>query len=182
MSSQRHRQLVRNYGANCTPIAEKQPSLGYLRQIPGPFAVKFGPAGGPLQGSSLMGPPPVAIPAPGIFEHPLAAAVVIAGALSGMTPPDAGGTAPSEPPAARTFPIGPVNLASVEDDPNGILLTTVGPIDVQAGDMVTIEATGSTPMNGSYQVVSVNPLVIDNMAELAAPIANKGRITVTGGA
>ena len=92
--SQRHAQLVTYYGAACTAIAEKQPSASYLRQMPGPYTVPVGPAGGPLKGSSLAGPPPAAIPAPGIFEHPLAAAVLL---LSGMKPP--------EPPPAKDPPV-----------------------------------------------------------------------------
>ena len=54
--SQRHAQLVTYYGAACTAIAEKQPSASYLRQMPGPYTVPVGPAGGPLKGSSLAGP------------------------------------------------------------------------------------------------------------------------------
>jgi len=93
MSSQRHKMIVRNYGATCTAIAEKQPAAGYLRQIPGPYVQPVGPAGGPLQGSSLAGPPPAAIPAPGLFEHPLLAVGLLLAA----------GQKPLEPPAAPTL-------------------------------------------------------------------------------
>ena len=93
--SQRHAQLVTYYGAACTAIAEKQPSASYLRQIPGPYVVPVGPAGGPLKGSSLAGPPPAAIPAPGIFEHPLLALGVVLAA----------GQKPPEPPEAVAPPV-----------------------------------------------------------------------------
>lgn len=86
-------------------------------------------------------------------------------------------------PAERTFPIGPIALAKLEDHADGIQLTLAETTDIQVGDTVNIEATGSTPMNGSYTVLSVNPgIVIDNPAELAAPIDGKGRVTVLGGA
>jgi hypothetical protein len=90
MSSQRHRQIVLNYGAACTAIAEKQPAAGYLRQQPGPYTVPVGPTGGPLKGSSLAGPPPAAIPAPGLaFDHPLLAlGAIIAGSQTPPTPPE----------------------------------------------------------------------------------------------
>lgn len=90
MASQRHRMIVRNYGAACTPIAEKQPAAGYLRQQPGPYTVPVGPAGGPLQGSSLAGPIPVSVTP--VIEHPLLLLTGLALAASQQPP---------EPPAAE---------------------------------------------------------------------------------
>jgi hypothetical protein len=80
---------VQNYGATCYAIDEKQPADGYMRQIPGPYTQPVGPAGGPLQGSSLAGPPPAAIPAPaGLFEHPLLAlGLVLAAGQGPLEPP-----------------------------------------------------------------------------------------------
>lgn len=91
MGSQRHNMIVKYYGAECTAISEKQPSASYLRQIPGPYAVPVGPAGGPLKGSSLAGPAPAAIPAPQL-EHPLLAVGLIMAASQ----------QPPEPPQSDT--------------------------------------------------------------------------------
>jgi hypothetical protein len=86
------------------------------------------------------------------------------------------------PPAGRTFPIGPITIALVEDDADGITLTLSEAADVKAGDTVLIEATGTTAVNGSYPVLASDGTVVlvDNNAELANPIENKGRLTVTG--
>jgi hypothetical protein len=95
MASQRHKQIFENYGANCYAIAEKQPSSAYLRQIPGPYTVPVGPAGGPLKGSSLAGPAPAAIPAPQL-DHPLLAlGLLIAGSQTPPTPPEGQPTPPT---------------------------------------------------------------------------------------
>jgi hypothetical protein len=63
--SQRHKILVENYPSDCKVTAEHVISPGYLRQTGGPpFTVPMGPAGGPLQGSSLAGPAPSTLPNP----------------------------------------------------------------------------------------------------------------------
>jgi hypothetical protein len=98
MSSQRHRQIVRNYGAACTAIAEKQPAAGYLRQQPGPYTVPVGPAGGPLQGSSLAGPVPTTVNPQFDFEHPLlAAGLLLAAGQAPVEPPQSEPAAEPEP-------------------------------------------------------------------------------------
>jgi hypothetical protein len=89
---------------------------------------------------------------------------------------------PDEEPDARAFPIGPVNIASVDDHADGIQLTLAEAADVQGGDTVLVEATGNTGVNGSYPVLLSDGtvIVVDNPLELATPIENKGRLTVTG--
>jgi hypothetical protein len=83
--SQMHRVRFENYAANCSALAEGAIAPGYLRQMPGPYVVPMGPAGGPLQGSSLSGPVPASFPTP--------KDVLIAGIILGA------GGGPLEPPA-----------------------------------------------------------------------------------
>jgi hypothetical protein len=85
--------------------------------------------------------------------------------------------------AQRTFPLGPFNIVRVDDDVDGLSLELVEG-DVRVGDAITIEATGSTSVNGSYTVLSVTDgvIVFDSDFALTAPIEGKGRLTVTGGA
>lgn len=70
MASQRHKLAVHNYGATCYSYEEKQVAVGYIRQQPGPYVQPTGPAGGPLRGSTLAGPPLAIMPGPQI-ENPL---------------------------------------------------------------------------------------------------------------
>lgn len=170
--SQRHRVLFENYSVMGLGVAEGAIAPAYTLQL---SAVPVGPPGGPLQGSSLSGPVPATLPQPRL-EHPVLAAGVILGAGGG----------PLEPPAQttsteRTFPIGPVSLTSVDDDPQGIAYTVPDGTDIQVGDVVVIEATGNSATNGIFTVLSVNGdvVVVDNTYELAAPIEAKGRLTVT---
>lgn len=90
-----------------------------------------------------------------------------------------GGEAPA---AGRSFPIGPIDVATIEDHVDGIQLTLAGAADVQVGDTVLVEATFNSAINGSYPVLASDGtvIVIDNPVELAAPIDAKGRVTVTG--
>lgn len=90
---------------------------------------------------------------------------------------------PEPEPEGRTFPIGPLAATIVEDHADGIAITVEDASQVQEGDTVLVEATGNTPMNGSYTVMSLdgNTMVVDNMVELASPIENRGRVTVTAG-
>ena len=82
---------------------------------------------------------------------------------------------------ARSYPVGPINIAIVEDHPDGLQLTLTEAADVQVEDTVLIEATGNTGVNGSYEVLESDGtvLVVDNDLALAAPIEAKGRLTVT---
>ena len=86
MASQRHKLAVHNYGATCYAIDEKQPAIGYMRQIPGPYVQPTGAIGGPLKGSTLAGPPPAAIPAPSIDNPLVVLGLILAGS---QLPPDA---------------------------------------------------------------------------------------------
>lgn len=94
--SQRHKILVENYPSDCKITAEHVISPGYVRQ-PGPtYSVPMGPPGGPLQGSSLAGPAPAALPDPK-FENPLLAlAFILSGGMKPPEPPEK--LAPEEPP------------------------------------------------------------------------------------
>ena len=178
MASQRHKMIVQNYGATCYAIDEKQPAAGYMRQIPGPYVQPVGPAGGPLKGSSLAGPPPAAIPAPQL-DHPLLAmGLILAGS---QTPPEPPASQSSE--QERSFPIGPITIDLIDDHPDGISAALTDASEVRIGDTVTIEATGNTSVNGDYTVLMVdgNVVVIDNEIVLSAPIEAKGRLTVTNG-
>jgi hypothetical protein len=90
--SQRHKILVQNYPSDAKITAEHVISPGYLRQ-PGPtYNVPMGPAGGPLQGSSLAGPAPATLPDP----RELLGFLVLAGIATG-------GIGPVEPPEEPTL-------------------------------------------------------------------------------
>jgi hypothetical protein len=165
-----HRVRFENYAADGKGLAEGAAAPGYVQQLPGPFVVPTGPAGGPLQGASLSGPAPATLPGPHL-DNPL----LVLGVLL------AAGQGPLEPPVERSLPYGPFNISLIEDDPAGLAVTiTFG--DVQVGDTVLLEATGNSAVNGSYTVLAVSDMtvVVDNMVELTAPIENKGRLTVTG--
>jgi hypothetical protein len=131
--------------------------------------VPIGEPGGPLAGSSLTGAIPEELVSP---EEP---------PVEPEEPPPE-----TEPPpeGGRAFPIGPVSLVLVEDDPDGIALTVPTGTDVQVGDTVLVEATTNTGVNGSYAVLSIDGdrIVVDNPYELTAPLEAKGRLTVTSGA
>jgi hypothetical protein len=83
----------------------------------------------------------------------------------------------------RTFPLGPFNIVRIDDDVDGLSLELVEG-DVRVGDAITIEASGSSSVNGSYTVLSVTDgvIVFDSDFALTTPIEGKGRVTVTGGA
>ena len=90
--------------------------------------------------------------------------------------------AEEEPQGGRSFPIGPITIATVDDHADGIAVTLSEASDVQVGDTVLIEATGNTSVNGSYSVLTSDgtTVVVDNNFELLASIEAKGRLTVTG--
>jgi hypothetical protein len=189
--SQRHKILIENYPSDCKITSEHVISPGYLRQ-PGPtYTVPMGPAGGPLQGSSLAGPAPSTLPNPQFdIDHPLAVTVLVAAATGGMKPP--------EPPADtgttmvyRTFPIGPIALAQVSYDANdGELVFEMASdpnvASVEVGDTVRVEATGTTAVNKDYVVTALSDppgtfwAAGDDPGN--GPIVGKGRVTVIGGA
>lgn len=85
MASQRHKLAVYNYGATCYTFDEKMAAVGYIRQQPGPYVQPTGPAGGPLKGSTLAGPPPASLPGP-LVENPLLLLGLILAA--GQQPPE----------------------------------------------------------------------------------------------
>jgi hypothetical protein len=84
--------------------------------------------------------------------------------------------------ATRAFPLGPALIGMVADHPDGLEIGLIDALAIEVGDAVTIEATGNTGVNGNYNVLAINPLVVDNNLILEAPIENKGRLTVTAGA
>jgi hypothetical protein len=90
---------------------------------------------------------------------------------------------PEMPAGQRAFPLGPFNIVRVDDDVEGLSLELVEG-DVRVGDTVTIEATGSSSVNGNYTVLSADNgvIVFDSDFALTTPIEGKGRLTVTGGA
>lgn len=127
--------------------------------------VPMGPAGGPLQGSSMTG----AFPEDDAVLPP----------IPPVTPD-------------REFPIGPFNLVLVEvaEALDRVTYFLTPPVDIHTADTVTIEATGSTNLNGDYTVDDVIYdeeagtlafVVMRTMDSMQAPIANKGRVTITGG-
>jgi IPT/TIG domain len=85
--------------------------------------------------------------------------------------------------AQRSFPLGPFNIVRIDDDVDGLSLELVEG-DVRVGDAITIEASGSSSVNGNYTVLSVTDgvIVFDSDFALTTPIEGKGRVTVTGGA
>jgi IPT/TIG domain len=92
------------------------------------------------------------------------------------------GTPEARAAGGRAFPIGPSNIGLITDHGNGIEIGLIDALDVQVGDTVQIEATFNASVNGTFQVLSINPIVINNDIVLDAPIENKGRLTVTVGA
>jgi hypothetical protein len=76
---------------------------------------------------------------------------------------------------------GPFNITLIEDHMEGLALTLDGG-EYKVGDDVSVEATGNTSVNGAYEILEVNGLiiVIDSSFELPAPIEAKGRLTITG--
>jgi hypothetical protein len=93
--------------------------------------------------------------------------------------------------STRSFPLGPFNLIRVEPvaDPVGVryvLSFDDGQI-LEEGDTVAVEATGSTPVNGTYTVAELGDTATETSffvagTVLAAQIDAKGRLTVTAGA
>jgi IPT/TIG domain len=85
--------------------------------------------------------------------------------------------------AERNLPAGPFTINRIDDHPDGIAITLADG-DVRVGDIVLIEATGNTSINGSFTVLSVTgaAVIIDNEITLETSIDAKGRMTVTGGA
>jgi hypothetical protein len=86
---------------------------------------------------------------------------------------------------AREFPLGPYNLLRIEPIDTGggtYVLDASSEPDIQLGDTVRIEATGSTPANGDYVVESVsvsgNEMYVIVSSEVGTPIEAKGRISV----
>jgi len=119
---------------------------------------------------------PVTIKQGSYETDPLDFTFTAAPVTEGPEPPTEG----NEPPTERTLPLGPVNLTSIDDHEDGIAITPESAIDIRVGDTVLIEATGNTTINGSYAVLSIDPVVVDNPTELLTPITAKGRVTVSG--
>ena len=91
----------------------------------------------------------------------------------------------------RSFPIGPFSIRAVDDHDDGIAIMLFTPegfeegnLDIGEGDIVRVEATGNTSINGDYEVLTVDgtTIVVDNGFVLDASIDNKGRVTVIEGA
>lgn len=275
--SQRHRVLVMNYPVDCKVAAEGVAAPGYTRQGAGPYVQPVGPAGGPLQGSSLAGPAPAqALPtfgdivegmqnivqamgmtdtgdiapptAPPPVSEPLkiedpgnqsvpdsahSGTVVCELKVTGGTPPytgvlqqDAQGQFEVDWPnlvtkgdldpgdvnvsgmvsdsagqnvnlniqvhiwhdthdnhMERIFPFGPIVIAGwTYDDASGAFQLTLVDltVDIREGDTVTIEASGSTEVNGSYPITIVNGTITIVMPK-PTKLPSNGRLTVTGG-
>jgi hypothetical protein len=83
--SQAHMVRSTNYAADCKGLAEGKVAPAYTLQALGVAVVPKGPAGGPLQGSSLSGSVPASLPTP--------RDVILAGLILGA------GGGPLEPPA-----------------------------------------------------------------------------------
>lgn len=66
--SQRHKVIIQGTDSTGKGLSEKQPSFRYINQFANSqaFSVSTGPAGGPLQGSSMAGFPPTLIPLPSL--------------------------------------------------------------------------------------------------------------------
>lgn len=187
--SQMHRVRHLNYASDGKALAEGAAAPGYVRQLPGPFVVPMGPAGGPLQGSSLSGPAPATIPSPQL-EHPLLVlGVVLAAGQKPPEPPPAADQSSTE----RSFPIGPIALDQVSfDETDGELQFQMsedpaGPFaEVDVGDTVRVEATGNSSVNGDYTVASISDPRGTFWVAAAdpgnGPIVGKGRVTIIGGA
>ena len=88
MASQRHKLATHNYGATCYSYEEKQVAIGYIKQGGGPYVQPTGPAGGPLKGSTLAGPPLAVLPGPQIENPLLALALILAGSQKPPEPPE----------------------------------------------------------------------------------------------
>lgn len=170
--SQRHKLIVQQTTSLGEIYAEGVVAPAILRQLPGPPApaIVTGAPGGPLQGSTVTGyvPPNFVGPIP----------------KDGESVPAPGQSAPGE---ARTFPIGPLALLRVEPDPAGAWYVVDITDQIQDGDDVTIEATGSSATNGNYVAEQISSSATETRffvpdVVLAAPIDAKGRVTVTDGA
>ena len=82
---------------------------------------------------------------------------------------------------------GPFTIRMIEDHDDGIAILLnssdefeEGNLDIEEGDLVRVEATGNTSINGDYDVLTVDgmTIIVNNMFTLAASIENKGRVTV----
>lgn len=96
-------------------------------------------------------------PAPPLFERPV----------------------PQEPEVAARA-VGPINIVSIRPaEGGGKLIVTVGdPTGILPGTIITIEASGSSSVNGQYTVEATEngELIIDSDYQLANPIEGKGRV------
>lgn len=102
-----------------------------------------------------------------------------------------GGAAPEQLPQPAMeespFPIGPIDLISITSAPEhgGLLVVADDMSELREGDSITIEATGSTAVNGDYTATKVSNggFVVENKAvAVSVDIQNRGRMTITGGA
>lgn len=176
--SQRHKIGIQNTSTRGEIFTEGRVAPAVLMQAaPGIPAVPSGPAGGPLQGSSMMG----AIPLGWVLPSPKES--------EAAQPPALG--KPAGNPGRRTFPIGPLLLLAIDpsEDPAGVWYVVAGADGdkLEPGDDITIEATGSSSMNGNFEVGTIervdgNARFFVPGATLAAPIEGKGRLTITDGA
>lgn len=88
-------------------------------------------------------------------------------------------------PKERSFPLGPISLvAIVQNTPGTLTFETDGTGDIEAGDTVTVAATGNSSVNGTYTVTAVHGASFDVASSyvLPAEIDAQGRVTVTAGA
>jgi len=115
-----------------------------------------------------------------VLEHPLLAlGVAIAGSQRPPEPPVDQPAIPEEPPA-RELPPGTVEIESIDDHADGLALRVPKGSGIKTGMVVTIEASGNSNVNGSYEVLSVkrNVVVIATDYTLTQPIEGKGRVSV----
>lgn len=179
--SQRHKIAIQNTSSRGEIYAQgKVAPAVLLSATPATPTVPAGPAGGPLQGSSMMG----AVPLTWITPTPHDGEAPGPQLLEGQIP---AGIDPS----TRALPLGPFSLLRVEPvaDPVGVryvLSFDDGQI-LEEGDTVLVEATGSTPVNGTYTVAELADSETETTffvpgTVLPAQIDAKGRVTVTDGA
>jgi hypothetical protein len=76
---------------------------------------------------------------------------------------------------------GPFNIMLIENHMEGLQLTMEDG-EFKVGDDINVEASGNSTVNGDFEILEVDGLVIviDSNFELATPIENRGRLTITG--
>jgi hypothetical protein len=83
-----------------------------------------------------------------------------------------------DPMAARQVSEGPLGIVSIYRRNGKLVITVADPIRVLPGTIITIEASGSSSVNGQYEVEEVNgnEVVVDSDFQLEKPIEGKGRL------